>query len=97
MIARNCSGNRENREAQTQSEMRRRSAGKPIIEIVENGAPGRIRTSDLVLRRHTLYPSELRARRLRREGLRERKWEAYSVILLCFLCCGKINRDSSRQ
>jgi hypothetical protein len=34
---------------------------------------------------------------LRREGLRERKWEAYSVILLCFLCCGKINRDSSRQ
>jgi hypothetical protein len=29
---------------------------------------------------------------LRREGLRERKWEAYSVILLCFLCCGKINR-----
>jgi hypothetical protein len=31
------------------------------------GAPGRIRTSDLVLRRHTLYPTELRARRLRRE------------------------------
>jgi hypothetical protein len=27
----------------------------------ENGAPGRIRTVDLVLRRHTLYPSELRA------------------------------------
>ncbi len=27
----------------------------------KNGAPGRIRTSDLVLRRHTLYPSELRA------------------------------------
>ena len=25
------------------------------------GAPGRIRTVDLVLRRHTLYPSELRA------------------------------------
>ncbi len=29
---------------------------------MKNGAPGRIRTSDLVLRRHTLYPSELRAR-----------------------------------
>ena len=26
-----------------------------------SGAPGRIRTVDLVLRRHTLYPSELRA------------------------------------
>jgi hypothetical protein len=26
-----------------------------------DGAPGRIRTSDLVLRRHTLYPAELRA------------------------------------
>ena|SRR6266404_915929 len=29
----------------------------------ENGAPGVIRTLDLVLRRHTLYPAELRARR----------------------------------
>src|SRR5438876_5366704 len=28
-----------------------------------NGAPGAIRTPDLVLRRHTLYPAELRARR----------------------------------
>ena len=27
------------------------------------GAPGAIRTPDLVLRRHTLYPAELRARR----------------------------------
>src|SRR4029077_306091 len=31
----------------------------------KNGAPGRIRTSDLVLRRHTLYPAELRARGMR--------------------------------
>jgi hypothetical protein len=28
-----------------------------------SGAPGVIRTLDLVLRRHTLYPAELRARR----------------------------------
>jgi hypothetical protein len=28
---------------------------------IKDGAPGRIRTVDLVLRRHTLYPSELRA------------------------------------
>src|SRR5277367_4194607 len=28
---------------------------------MKSGAPGRIRTVDLVLRRHTLYPSELRA------------------------------------
>ncbi len=28
---------------------------------MRSGAPGRIRTVDLVLRRHTLYPSELRA------------------------------------
>ena len=30
---------------------------------IGNGAPGVIRTLDLVLRRHTLYPAELRARR----------------------------------
>jgi hypothetical protein len=28
-----------------------------------SGAPGRIRTCDLMLRRHVLYPAELRARR----------------------------------
>src|SRR5579862_6248921 len=28
---------------------------------LKNGAPGGVRTPDLVLRRHTLYPSELRA------------------------------------
>ena len=27
-----------------------------------NGAPGEIRTPDLMLRRHSLYPAELRAR-----------------------------------
>ena len=31
----------------------------------ENGAPDRSRTYDLVLRRHTLYPTELRARSVR--------------------------------
>ena len=44
-------------------EVRELSWNTRSIEIAENGAPGRIRTSDLVLRRHTLYPSELRARR----------------------------------
>ena len=29
---------------------------------VWNGAPGEIRTPDLMLRRHSLYPAELRAR-----------------------------------
>ena len=33
-----------------------------IVFIGKNGAPGVIRTLDLVLRRHTLYPAELRAR-----------------------------------
>jgi hypothetical protein len=30
-----------------------------------NGAPGEIRTPDLMLRRHSLYPAELRARTFR--------------------------------
>jgi hypothetical protein len=33
-------------------------------ELKTSGAPGEVRTPDLVLRRHTLYPSELRARSL---------------------------------
>ena len=32
-----------------------------LILLVSNGAPERIRTSDLCLRRATLYPAELRA------------------------------------
>ena len=36
---------------------------KPANLLVKSGAPGAIRTPDLVLRRHTLYPAELRARR----------------------------------
>ena|SRR5581483_528073 len=32
---------------------------------MEDGAPGEIRTPDLMLRRHSLYPAELRARLLR--------------------------------
>ena len=31
----------------------------------ETGAPGEIRTPDLMLRRHSLYPAELRARSIR--------------------------------
>ncbi len=34
-----------------------------IVKEEGSGAPGVIRTLDLVLRRHTLYPAELRARR----------------------------------
>ena len=33
-----------------------------MAEVWECGTPERIRTSDLVLRRHALYPAELRAR-----------------------------------
>ena len=33
-------------------------------ELELNGTPGRIRTCDLLLRRQTLYPSELQARLL---------------------------------
>jgi hypothetical protein len=32
--------------------------------IQENGGTGEIRTPDLMLRRHPLYPSELRSREL---------------------------------
>ena len=50
-----------------------RGAGEPIVCMyliasegtqcfLESGAPGEIRTPDPVLRRHVLYPSELRAR-----------------------------------
>ena len=46
------------------------AAGRPLNEqlsrfdcpLHENGAPGRSRTCDLMLRRHVLYPAELRAR-----------------------------------
>ena len=34
-----------------------------MISIEENGAPGGIRTPDLLVRSQTLYPAELRARR----------------------------------
>ena len=34
------------------------------IETFKTGAPGRSRTCDLMLRRHVLYPAELRARGL---------------------------------
>ena len=34
---------------------------KPHLFEGKYGAPGGVRTPDLVLRRHTLYPSELRA------------------------------------
>ena len=36
-----------------------------LTELLESGAPERIRTSDLCLRRATLYPAELRAHRRR--------------------------------
>jgi hypothetical protein len=32
-----------------------------IIEMKRNGAPGETRTHDILLRRQTLYPTELRA------------------------------------
>ena len=35
----------------------------------KNGAPGEIRTPDLMLRRHSLYPAELRARSLKDTAL----------------------------
>ena len=34
----------------------------------ENGAPGEIRTPDLMVRSHALYPTELRAHRPHRVG-----------------------------
>ena len=33
------------------------------VTILKDGAPGEIRTPDLVVRSHALYPTELRARR----------------------------------
>src|SRR5262245_38071252 len=36
-----------------------------FVVLYANGAPERIRTSDLCLRRATLYPAELRARAVR--------------------------------
>ena len=32
-----------------------------LVEVKESGAPGEIRTPDLLLRRQPLYPAELRA------------------------------------
>ena len=37
---------------------------KNLIVIWENGAPGGTRTPDLLVRSQTLYPAELRARRV---------------------------------
>ena len=34
-------------------------------KLLKNGAPGEIRTPDLLLRRQSLYPAELRARLIR--------------------------------
>jgi hypothetical protein len=35
---------------------------RPRAKLLRNGAPGEIRTPDLLLRRQSLYPAELRAR-----------------------------------
>ena len=35
---------------------------KGVLKPYEYGAPGEIRTPDLVVRSHALYPTELRAR-----------------------------------
>src|SRR5579862_2855776 len=45
------------------SQQQRRRRGRLFCKVPKSGAPGQIRTGDLVLRRHTLYPPELRARR----------------------------------
>jgi hypothetical protein len=37
---------------------------KPLIHLRKYGAPGRIRTSDPLVRSQILYPTELRARKL---------------------------------
>src|SRR5205823_13868361 len=39
-----------------------------FVLFARSGAPGEIRTHDPMLRRHVLYPSELRARSLRRSA-----------------------------
>ena len=36
---------------------------KILPDQIDSGTPERIRTSDLLLRRQTLYPAELRARK----------------------------------
>src|ERR1700722_7087308 len=42
-------------------------------KLLKSGAPGEIRTPDLLLRRQSLYPSELRARRsISLQGRRKR-------------------------
>ena len=75
---------------------------------MKNGAPGRIRTSDLVLRRHTLYPAELRARgvhsdwfsetceTLMLELTNERGTFFRFLILPCFLQGSKSNPSCAR-
>lgn len=40
----------------------RRLTSSPKLPKMENGGTGRIRTSDLVIRNHLLYPAELRPR-----------------------------------
>src|SRR5689334_4945720 len=52
---------------------RKTATGKrKVSKIVRlSGAPGEIRTHDPMLRRHVLYPSELRARVGRSLGLKE--------------------------
>src|SRR4029077_4232170 len=75
----------------------------------KNGAPGRIRTSDLVLRRHTLYPAELRARGMRPARVcwtrnprrecccRRRGGLLGGMILPCFPGSSKIYRGAARR
>ena len=53
----------------------------------KNGAAGEIRTPDLVLRRHALYPSELQPRRFiyimgkdGAHGSARKKWEGVAAI-----------------
>jgi hypothetical protein len=54
------------------------------FERNQNGAPGEIRTPDLTLRRRSLYPAELRARKLRihQESLLRRRAHSPSRALL---------------
>src|SRR6266542_2019991 len=49
------------------------SEGRSPSDEDENGAPGRIRTCDLWLRRPTLYPAELRARTKTEDGKRKKE------------------------
>jgi hypothetical protein len=53
-----------------------------------HGAPGEIRTPDLTLRRRSLYPAELRARKLRiqHDRQRSRRFEKVAVNHGCAAC-----------